>query len=206
MKGLTPKQQAILQFIQQFIDTHQYSPSYREIMKHFSLASPASVHKHIQSLQRKGVLAAEKKCSRSLIPTHPPASLTFSAEVLLPLIGNIMAGYPIEMFMRPQTIAVPSTFVHHLNNTYILRVQGNSLSEELIQDGDLLVVEARSTVQPGEIIIGAINHHDTVVKRYYPEGQYIRLESIHINHSSLTLRHDHLAIQGVLTNLIRFYC
>ncbi|WP_237753543.1 LexA family protein [Candidatus Protochlamydia amoebophila] len=75
MKGLTPKQQAILQFIQQFIETHQYSPSYREIMKHFSLASPASVHKHIQSLQRKGVLAAEKKM-QSL--SHPYSSSRFT--------------------------------------------------------------------------------------------------------------------------------
>jgi repressor LexA len=116
-----------------------------------------------------------------------------------------MAGYPIEMFIRSQTIAVPSSFVNHTNNTYVLRVQGDSLAEESIQDGDLLVIEARSSVQPGEIIIGSINQQDTVLKRYYPEGQYIRLESIHANHLSLTLRHDHLAIQGVLTNLLRFY-
>lgn len=205
MKGLTPRQRDILLFIQQFIDTHRYSPSYREIMHHFGFTSPGSVYKHIQTLQRKGLLTAEKQCSRSLMPATSTASSNFKQEIGLPLIGHIIAGYPIEMFIQSQTIPIPASLVHNPDNTYVLQVQGDSFHEEFIQDGDLLLVEARSNVQAGETIIGLINQHDTIIKRYFPEGHYIRLESIHPHQQPLTLRHEHLSIQGILTGLIRAY-
>lgn len=205
MKGLSLRQRDILLFIQQFIDTHRYSPSYREIMHHFGFTSPGSVYKHIQTLQRKGLLTFEKQCSRSLMPAASTAISNIKQEVELPLIGHIMAGYPIEMFIQSQTIAVPTSLVHNPDNTYILRVQGESFHEELIQDGDLLLVEARSNVQAGETIVGLINQHDTIIKRYFPEGHYIRLESTHSHQQPLTLRHEHLSIQGILTGLMRVF-
>lgn len=205
MKGLTSRQRDILLFIQQFIDTHRYSPSYREIMHHFGFTSPGSVYKHIQTLQRKGLLTAEKQCSRSLMPATSTVTSNFKQEIGLPLIGHIMAGYPIEMFIQSQTIAIPASLVHNPDNTYVLQVQGDSFHEELIQDGDFLLVEARPNVQAGETIIGLINQHDTIIKRYFPEGHYIRLESTHPHQQPLTLRHEHLSIQGILTGLIRTY-
>ncbi|MBA2368093.1 MAG: repressor LexA [Candidatus Protochlamydia sp.] len=204
MKGLTPKQQAILLYIQQFIERYCYSPSYREIMRHFAFASPGSVYKHIRTLERKGHLVSEKKMSRSIIPTLKPSSPAISKEIELTLIGHIAAGYPIEMFIQSQTIAVPSSLAPHPDTTYVLRVQGNGFQEEAIQDGDLLLVEARQEVLAGESIIGVINQHNTIIKRYYPEGQYIRLESCQAD-QTLTLRHDHLIIQGVLSGLIRYF-
>ena len=78
MKGLTSKQREILHFIQRFIEQHQYSPSYREIMQHFDFTSPGSVYKHIHTLKRKGVLAAEKKSHRSLLPIQAPKQIVES--------------------------------------------------------------------------------------------------------------------------------
>lgn len=205
MKGLTAKQREILHFIQRFIEQHHYSPSYREIMQHFDFTSPGSVYKHIHTLQRKGVLTAEKNSHRSLLPVSPPQQVQESTDILLPLIGNLSVGYPLELFAKPQMIAVPTSLVQAPENTYILQAQGDALQEESIQDGDLLLIEARQDIQPGEMILGLINQHDTVLKRYYPEGQNIRLESQHAQIPSLTVRYEHILIQGVLVSLLRMY-
>lgn len=205
MKGLTPKQNEILEFIQRFIDQHHYSPSYREIMHHFDLTSPGSVYKHIRMLQRKGVLTADKHSHRSLMPTQTSKVIKESSDIQLPLIGNLSIGYPLELFIQPQMITVPSSLVHMPNNTYVLQIQGDSLQDEWMQDGDLLLIEARQDIQPGEIILGLINQNNSILKRYYPEGQYIRLESQQSEVPSLTVRYEHISVQGVLVGLIRIY-
>lgn len=205
MKGLTPKQHKILLFIQRFIEQHHYSPSYREIMYHFEFTSLGSVYKHIRTLQRKGVLAADKRSHRSLMPIQSSPPKRESPHISLPLIGNLSVGYPLELFIQSQMIDVPSSLVHQPEHTYILQVQGDALQEELILDGDLLLIEARQDIQPGEIILGLINQNDTVLKRYYPEGQSIRLESQQSQIPSLTVRSEHISIQGVLVGLLRMY-
>lgn len=203
MKGLTPKQREILNYIHDYIGQYSYSPTYREIMTHFSLSSPGSVYKHIQTLKRKGALLSEDKCSRSLIPVEEAISPNVSKEIALPFIGNISAGYPIETFAQPQTLIVPSLLVSEVDNTYILQVQGDSLKDEMMADGDLLIVAAGIDVEAGDLIIGLINQHDTVVRKYYPEGQYIRLEGI--NNDPLILRAEAINIQGIVIGLIRNY-
>jgi repressor LexA len=205
MKGLTLKQSEVLLFIQKFIEQHHYSPSYREIMHHFAFNSPGSVYKHIRTLKRKGVLTSEKQSHRSLMPIQAASLPKKAVEIHLPLIGNLSTGYPLEVFVKSQSITVPTSLVHAPDNTYILQVRGDSLRDEGIQDGDFLLIEARQDIQAGEIILGLINQHDTVLKRYYPEGQYIRLESQNPQNNSLTVRHEHISIQGVLVGLIRMY-
>jgi repressor LexA len=205
MKGLTSKQREILEFIQRYIEQHHYSPSYRDIMQHFDLASPGSVYKYIRTLQRKGALTADKYSHRSLMPIENPKIIKESTDIQLPFIGNLSIGYPLGLFIHPQTIAVPLSLVHAPDNTYILQVQGDALLDEWMQDGDLLLIEARQDIQPGEIILGLINQNDTVLKRYYPEGQYIRLESQQSQIPSLTVRYEHIQIQGVLVGMIRMY-
>lgn len=204
MKGLTSKQRDILQFIQNFINENRYSPSYREIMEHFSFASPGSVYKYIQTLKRKGLLSSEKQCSRSLMPyeTTSPSKVD-KAEIELPFIGHLTGGYPIELFMQSQHLTIPTFMVPSPDKTYLLRVRGNQLYEEFIHDGDLLLVEARQEAQAGETIVALINQHEAIIKCYYPEGQYIRLEGHH--HQPMILRQTSVAIQGVLVGLIRTY-
>lgn len=205
MKGLTPKQHQILQFIQQFIDQHHYSPSYREIMHHFALTSPGSIYKHIRTLQRKGALTADKYSHRSLALAQNLKEMKTSSDIQLPLIGNLSIGYPLELFIHPRMVAVPNSLVHTPEHTYILQVQGDALQEEGILDSDLLLIESKQDIQPGETILGLINQQDTVLKHYYPEGQYLRLEGRKPETPSLIIRNQHIAIQGVLTGLIRIY-
>lgn len=205
MKGLTLKQHEILQFIQRYIDQHHYSPSYREIMHHFDFTSPGSVYKHVRTLQRKGVLTSDKSSHRSLMPIETPKSVKESTDIQLPLIGNLSVGYPLELFIHQQMISIPPSLAHAPDNTYILQVQGDALLDEWIQDGDLILIEARQDIQPGEMILGLINQNDTVLKHYYPEGQNVRLESQQSQVPSLTVRYEHIQIQGVLVGLIRMY-
>lgn len=202
MKGLTQKQREILEYIQNYIDRYQYSPSYRDIMNHFSLASPGSIYKYIQTLKRKGALIGEKQCSRSILPTAHESSKRTS-ELQIPYIGNIAVGTPLEMFIQSQMISVPSFLVPHPENTYILKSQGDSLNDEWIADGDLIIVEARQEAQAGDMIVGLINQNEVIVKRYFPEGHYIRLEGN--SHHPLTIRAETLIIQGVIVGLLRSY-
>lgn len=205
MKGLTQKQREILEFIQRFIKENAYSPSYREIMHHFSLSSPGSVYKHIQTLKRKGVLIGEKQCSRSISPIASTLVLPKKSEVEIAFIGNLSAGYPVDLFREPQMLSIPSFLVPSPEHTYVLQVQGEGMQEEAIYDGDLLLIEARQEAQDGETVLALINQHDTTIKRYHPEGQYIRLEGRQLHVHPLILRADSVIVQGVLVGLLRSY-
>lgn len=202
MKGLTLKQLKVLNFIEQFIKKNHYSPSYREIKNHFSFSSLGSVYKYVQTLKRKGALVTEKQCSRALSLTNsvPHQSRT---DLELPFVGHLTVGYPIELFTKAQSLAVPAFLVQNPDKTYILKVQGNALNGEAMQDGDLLLVEARQEALAGELIIALINQREAIVKYYHPEGQYIRLDDS--QHQSLIVRHDHILIQGIVVGLIRAY-
>ena len=205
MKGLTPKQKEILDFITLFIEEHHYSPTYREIIAHFSFTSPGSVYKHIRTLEKKGALTADKQAHRSIRPITEQKVIKESTDLLIPLIGNLSIGYPLELFSNPQTLSVPASLVHSPDNTYLLQVQGDSLHDEGIHHSDLLLIEARGNILAGELILGLINQHDSILRRYYPEGHYIRLESQNKHTPSYTIKSDHIMIQGVLVGLIRMY-
>ncbi len=205
MKGLTKRQSQILGFIQDYIHTHRYSPSYREIMQHFELSSLGSVYKHVTVLRRKGALIGETKGARSLTLAQPAHRQETPQEVEVPFIGHICAGQPIEMFPQYQTIAIPDFLIEAPDNTYVLRAKGDSLQEELIGDGDLLLVEAKNSANPGETVIALINNHDTIVKRIFPEGEFAKLIGHNRHQHPIILRWEDIQIQGVVVGLMRLF-
>ena len=204
MKGLTKRQLEVLGFIQDFIQKHRYSPSYREIMSHFAFSSLGSVYKHVHVLKRKGAIAAEKQGRRSMsLPEE--SRIDRRSEIELPFIGYIAAGSPIEMFSQMQKVAVPEFMVHNADKTYILRARGDSLNDEMIADGDLLIVEARMEARPGEVVVALINQHDTMVKKYFPEENFVRLAGSNPHHQPMTIRYKDIQVQGVVVGIMRFY-
>jgi repressor LexA len=205
MKGLTKRQLEVLSFIENYINTHKFSPSYREIMKHFEFSSIGSVSKHIYTLKRKGFLDNEKQCSRSLKPKTFKGIGNPDFEVELPYIGYISANIPIETFPQSQKLAVPLFLVPNPRATYVLRARGNSLNDEMISDGDLLLVEPRTEVYDGETILANASHHKTLIKKYHPEGNYVRLASHSSQIPSVMIRYEDLQIQGILVSLLRLY-
>ena len=205
MKGITKRQRDIVNYIHEFIAAHRYSPSYREIGSHFGFSSLGSVYKHIHTLRKKGVLQLEAMSSRSLKPVNEAVKNGTIFEKKLPLIGNISAGVPIQLFSKSQEVYVPHAFVRLPDQTYVLKAQGNSLNEELIGDGDLIVVEARQEAHPGETIVALINNHDTILKKYYPEGDYVKLTGCNPHQHPIILRTEDIQIQGIVVGLVRSY-
>lgn len=205
MKGLTKRQREILDFIHEFIKNNRYAPSYREIREHFNFSSLGSVYKYVHTLKGKGALLEDTKGSRSITPSEDPQESTLQNEIEIPFIGHIAAGMPIQTFSQRQQVIVPRAFVHNLEKTYALRAQGDSLSEEMIADGDLIVVEARQEAHPGETIVALINNHDTIVKKFYPEGSYVRLIGTFSHHHPIILRREDVLIQGIVIGLLRLF-
>lgn len=206
MKGLTKRQRELIDFIHSFITNNRYSPSYREIKNHFGFTSLGSVYKHLTTLKKKGFLAGESKVSRSITTiVNEPAQSPNTSEMTIPFIGHIAAGMPIQTFPQTQQIQVPSNYVHSPEKTYALRAQGNSLAEEMIVDGDILLVEVRSEALPGETVVALINGHDIIVKKYYREGDLIRLQGSPSSHNPILLRQKNIVVQAVVVGLLRLY-
>jgi repressor LexA len=175
-------------------------------MQHFGFSSPGTVYKYMQILKRKGKLHNEKHCSRSLsLPAEEEIPHKHKVEIQLPFIGLVKAGAPIQTFPQAQTIAVPESLIHAPDRTYVFRVMGDNLHEEYISDGDLLLVEARQEANRGETVMGLIHQYETVIKKYYPEGKFIRLVGSSPHQQPIIVRPNELQIQGVLVGLLRHY-
>lgn len=202
MKGLTKRQSEILDFIQDFIHSHNYSPSYREIMNHFALNSLGSVYKHVTVLKRKGALSGEKQGRRSVAPVQ---NNKVQAGIEVPLIGTLHLHQSIEMLSHSEKIFVPPHLVASPEATYALKVTGETLFEELMTDGDIILVEARSHAVSGEMVVALLETQETVIKKYYLEGSYVRLVSQNPHFQPLIVKEDELIIQGVVIGLLRQY-
>lgn len=205
MKGLTKRQRELLDFVQEFIDNNRYSPSYREIASHFSFQSIGSVHKHIHTLKKKGFINSDGKAGRSLKPSEEKIVVPAPSGIAIPLIGTIAAGVPIQTFSQSQEILVPVSCIRSPEKTYALRAKGDTLNEEMIAEGDILLVEVRHQVRQGETVIALINGTDIIVKKYYKDGAYIRLQGAHTAHTPILLREEDISVQAVIVCILRIY-
>jgi repressor LexA len=199
---LTRRQREMLDSIDQFIDENGYSPTLEEIGAALGLSSPATVHKHLQNLEAKGLIRRNWNHSRSIELTP---SARKSAANMLPLLGAVAAGSPIEAIENPETVEVPREFVGK-KETFVLRVEGNSMIEDGIHDGDLIVVERRPTAQTGETVVALIDDGEATVKRFYREGKdRIRLQPANSSLKPMIYPQDQVQIQGVVVGLMRKY-
>lgn len=207
MKGITKRQKEVLDFIQQFISLYGYSPSYREVMHHFGFRSLATVSRYIHLLQKKEQLVFEKQSSRSVHPIKKEETKEsiLAAEVQLPFIGCLTFGSSLEIFAQPQSIAVPRSLISNLEHSYVIRARGEGFGEALIYDGDLLIVEGRQTANSGDVVIAALDRKETYIKKYYAEGQYIRLESLSMKLPPLIVPCEEVLIQGIVCSLFRLF-
>ncbi len=194
MLGLTKRQREIIDFIESYISERRCSPSYREIQDFFGFSSLGSVYNHIQTLKRKGVLSDFRKGARSL-------NIPIKHEIkTVPLIGKLKGGYTIETFAQITQIPYPSA---PDEECYLLEIEGETLLEECLQPGDLVLVVPCRRFEEGEMVIALVDHQTTIVKRAFSEPPYIRFESTNPEMHSLVLREDHIEIQGVIISVFR---
>lgn len=205
MKGLTKKQTEILDYIHDFVAANRYSPTYREIGRHFNFSSVGTVHNHIQRLKKKGVLSYAEAASRSITPSTPPRTKEIPNEVSIPIAGYITAHSPIKTFSTIRMVSVPHTMVSKPDATYALKIQGTAFLDELINDGDLLIVEARQEANPGETVVALVNDVETIIGRFYPDGYRMKLMSVKSMNAPLIISNDDCSIQGIVLGLMRSY-
>jgi len=198
---LTRRQKEILDFVTDFIDHNGYSPSMEEIAEHFHFASLNAVFKHLEALESRGHLHRDSNRARSiqLSQANPPAVKS------LPLFGYIAAGQPIEAVSTPETLQIPEYFLPRRGSYYVLRVKGESMIEEHIQDGDYVVVESREAAAPGDTVVALIDDENVTLKKFFPEGSQVRLQPANESLAPIVVDGSRVKIQGVVVSVMRKY-
>lgn len=201
MQPLTRRQREILDYLREFLEEHGYAPSLEEIGRRFGLSSLATVHKHLTNLQEKGFIKRMWNRSRSveLLPTRAGGN-----ALEIPLQGYVAAGAPIEAVVSPETVCVPEELVGR-RATYALRVRGDSMHEEQIRDGDIVIVESRQTAQNGETVIALVDGNDVTLKKLYQEGRRVRLQPANENVAPIVVDASQVRVQGVVVGVMRKY-
>ena len=198
---LTKRQKEILDFIHGFIDEHGYAPSFEEIAHSFGYSSLATVHEHLSNLERKGYIRKSYNESRSIEMVPEDGSLS-AAD--LPLLGRVAAGLPIEAIQDQETLSVPVDMIRSGKDNFVLKVEGNSMIDEQIKDGDYIVVSSQSTALDGEVVVALVGGDSATVKRLYREpGNRIRLQPANATMAPLVVDADDVMVQGVVVGLIR---
>lgn len=200
--ALTRRQRQVYDFICQFVEANGYSPSLEEIGAHFGLASVATVHKHIQHLVAKGFLRKAWNRSRSLEPVPEAASEALD----VPILGTVAAGRPIEAIEdASESIRVPAQMMGRPGETFALRVRGDSMIEDQICDGDVVIVESRLEARDGETVVALVGGDEATLKRFYRRGSQVRLVPANSNMEPLELPAADVQIRGVVRGLVRTY-
>lgn len=197
MLTLTKKQKQVLEFIKGYINKHGYAPSLEEIKKHFKLKSVGTVHEHIETLRTKGFL--EK------IDNQARAINIFESEpmVQINIMGNIAAGEPIEALEEKQTIAIPRIKLPMAGEFYGLRVVGESLVGENINNGDIVIVKSQPSADSGDKVVALINNCEVTLKKIYKEKGRIRLQPANPKVEPIYVKPEDLMIQGVVVDVIK---
>jgi repressor LexA len=202
--ALTKRQREILDFIETFIQSSGYSPSFEEIADFFGYRSLATVHEHLSNLERKGYIRRNYNESRSVEPLE--AARPRAAATTLPLFGLVAAGSPIEAIENDEAVAVPEDMLTGRGPHYVLRVRGDSMIDDQIRDGDCVVVDGREMADNGEMVIALVGGDSATVKRYYREsGGRIRLQPANESHAPQVYGEDEVQVRGVVIGVIRKY-
>jgi repressor LexA len=207
---LTPKQKALHQFLEQFHQNHGYAPTIAEIQRHFQLSSPATVHEQLAVLEREGFIRRHKYVQRGIDllrpaqPTAPVGPTVWTREDEIPLLGVVAAGFPIEAVLSRETIQVtPDLFAPR---RFALRVRGDSMRDEQIADGDIIIIEPAEEARNGQTVVALIDDHEATVKKIYHEPSQIRLQPANENFAPIYVKPpSRVRVQGVVVGLVRRY-
>lgn len=198
---MTRRQKQILDFVGAFVKENGYSPSLEEIADELGLSSVSTVHKHVSHLLEKGLLRRGWNQNRSLEPVRferrPRAAV-------IPLVGIVAAGQPIEAIEDVETLDIPESFLGR-GETYALRVAGESMIDEGIRDGDYVIVERRRKAHNGEVVIAIIDGEEATLKTFRQEGARVRLIPANKSMKPMIFAARRVEISGVVTGVLRHF-
>lgn len=203
--NLTPKQLKILQLIRDHRIARGYSPTMQELADELSV-SKVTVFEHIEALIKKGALRREANKARSLSLCDDAIVPDESQSLQFPLVGKIAAGYPIEKFPQTDQIDLQDIFgprLGQLAGTFALQVDGDSMKDEGILDGDYVIVERRDTAHNGERVVALLPNGETTLKTFYKERDRIRLQPANPRFEPIIVKE--CKIQGAVIGVLRRY-
>ena len=208
--ALTKRQKEFLDFLAGFLDKHGYCPSYEEIAEGLDLASLATVHKHIQSLTAKDYLKRGFNQSRSLeiAPKYydeqrQHRQMPSAARTEVPLLGRIAAGQPVEAIAGEETLNFADFACDP--DTFALKVRGDSMIDDHICDGDYVLIEKANHARNGDIVVALVDGMETTLKRFYDEGDRVRLQPANATMEPIYVQRESVNIQGKLLAVLRKY-
>ena len=193
---LTKRQKQVLDFITSYQQEYRYAPSLEEIKDNLGISSVSTAHHHVKKLQESGYLQKEQHQPRAISPIKEKET------VVVPVVGVIVAGQPIEAVeTSDDSIVVMKDEIGKFGNHYALRVQGNSMIDEGIFDGDVVVLKQQQTADNGQIIVAIINENEATLKKIYREKDRFRLQSA--NPTLFPIYTKEIEIRGVVVKIIR---
>ncbi|HSX19335.1 MAG TPA: transcriptional repressor LexA [Candidatus Saccharimonadales bacterium] len=197
------RQKQILDFLNSYIDKHEHAPTLVEIAKKLGVSSLATVHEHLETLEKKGLIKRSGGVSRGIeIIDQKIGQIVKGIE--LPLLGFIAAGSPIEPYTDPNaTFPVTPNMVAPNKKSYVLQVKGESMIDDGILDGDFVVVEETNTARNGDIVVAMINNGVVTLKRFFKEANGVRLQPA--NSTMRPIFAKEVTIQGKVVSVIRKY-
>lgn len=197
---LYPRQKQILQFIEAYIDEHGHAPTLMEIKDHIGVRTLSTVHEHLTRLKDKGYLTKEKDKKAGLYFVINTGKWMGSV-VSVPLVGMIAAGKPILAIEdHQQDIPLPADLVGN-KKVYCLKVQGDSMIESLISDGDYVVVEKVDYAKDGDTVVALLEDGTATLKKIYKEKKYIRLQPANPTYEPIRVKS--VTIQGRVIAIYR---
>jgi len=197
VEGLTPRQQQVLEFIRESVRANGYPPTVREICAALNLSSPSTVHAHLANLERLGLIKRNPTKPRALDvvqdlrPRRP-----------LPLVGRVAAGQPILAEENIEELIDVPAFLRRDDDDFVLRVQGDSMADAGIFNGDFIVVHSQDQAQNGEIVVALIGDEATT-KRFYNEGRTVRLQPENELYEPIIVNADEVELVGRVVGVLR---
>jgi repressor LexA len=202
MAYVTERQRDILTFIREFQKERGVAPTHREICDHFGFSSYGTVYKHLSLLEKKGLIRRDWNQKRGVeVVDQDEAPRQESTTRELPLFGYIAAGRPLDVDVSNETISVPEHLTSRGEN-YVLKVRGDSMVDDGILDGDLVIIAKRERADNGEMVVANVNGEVTL-KRLYKEGERVRLQPANSMMSPIYAAARDVAVQGVVVGLMR---
>lgn len=178
METLTKRQNEILNYIKEYIVKHGYPPTIREIGADLGISSPATIHAHLNNLEKKGVIRKQDSKNRAIELLVKNEFMNVSSDTVeVPLLGKITAGNPIEAIEKPdEYFSLPSYLIPRNKEVFTLKVSGYSMINAGILDGDIIIVERQNIARNGEIVVAMTDENEVTLKTFYKEENYFRLQ------------------------------
>jgi repressor LexA len=200
---VTAKQKRVYDFIRRYMESNEEPPTMAEIGRQFQMSSSASVHAILLALEKEGLIKRIPNVSRGIELVEQSTSQNDENEI--PLLGVVAAGQPIEAILSHDVVSVPKD-MQGRGRTFALRVRGDSMIEENIQDGDIIIVTSQKTADNGQVVVALIDGNYATVKKFYREPEFIRLEPANPQFKPIFVKTpERIQIQGVVRGLIRKY-